>query len=740
MLAITLPGTLRLSVTPDNRVFYGEEDTYFQQLTEFEELFTSNTKVAFVVTCSQPIELCPDLVSSIAWLSEASLVMPFLVKIDSLSTYPTLISTPDSITSYSTLDYVCPKAACNQALLSRLEDSKIQGRYIDASRKTLSVLASLDIAVGSVDAVSKSYAASIALVDQHKARWPDLDIRYVGTVPLMQAFVDATNKDLTSVLALAILVILVLLAIFLQSIRLVLVMLALGLLTIAATLGIAGWTGLVLNTATATIPLVLFTLIIASSMHLFMYLLRASSEQPSWSSIQAAEAAFNSQWKPVILTSATTSACLLSLLTVDSPPVQDIGLWTAVGMIIGTAILLIVVPVYAATSPRPNPSIWQQHLQTKLNAYARFLERDSSPTKLVIAFLIASGALIFTLQVDDDFVRYFEKDNQFRSDTEYVAEHLFGPSNMEIQLDSTDDDSIFDPAYVDYMARLSTFLRDHPLVKNVVSFSDVIEETNKHFGGGQSLTQLDQESIAQMFMAYEFSLELGQTTNDLVDSTRRYARASTSLMDIPSLEVTRLESDIYDWHKAQDSPYGLLVTGESIPISHLSTRNIRSMLLSIILTFIVTSIVLALVFRNARVGFVALVSTFVPVVIGFGLWSLGSSTVGLSTTVILSVCIGVVIDDSIHLIYRHFDALRHLDLSTRQAAAYSVHRVGSAIITTTIVMVAGFMILMLSDFQLNSTFAACSSLILLSALLFDLLISPKMLVWASPGPPHRDPQ
>jgi len=138
-----------------------------------------------------------------------------------------------------------------------------------------------------------------------------------------------------------------------------------------------------------------------------------------------------------------------------------------------------------------------------------------------------------------------------------------------------------------------------------------------------------------------------------------------------------------------------------------------------------------LVFRNYRIVVVALFSTIVPVIIGFGLWSIGKDSIGLSTTVIISVCIGVVIDDCIHLIYRHYDALDRLEFSRRQAAAFSVHRVGAALVTTTLVIVSGFIVLTFSDFELNSTFASCSALILIAALLVDLIISPKLLVWAT---------
>jgi predicted RND superfamily exporter protein len=119
------------------------------------------------------------------------------------------------------------------------------------------------------------------------------------------------------------------------------------------------------------------------------------------------------------------------------------------------------------------------------------------------------------------------------------------------------------------------------------------------------------------------------------------------------------------------------------------------------------------------------------------LWGLMNESIGLASTVIVAVCMGVVIDDSIHMIYSHIDARKRLNLSGREASAYALHRVGAAVVTTTIVLVVGFSVLLFSEFQLNSAFGGCSALILVCALAFDLRILPELLVWASDEAPHN---
>jgi len=105
---------------------------------------------------------------------------------------------------------------------------------------------------------------------------------------------------------------------------------------------------------------------------------------------------------------------------------------------------------------------------------------------------------------------------------------------------------------------------------------------------------------------------------------------------------------------------------------------------------------------------------------------------GLAATVIVAVTVGVVVDDAIHIVYRHEDGRTNLNLGAVESAAYSIHRAGSAVVTTTLILVCGFLVLLGSDFSLNSSFGVCTSLILVVALLFDLFSLPKLLVWATP--------
>lgn len=419
-----------------------------------------------------------------------------------------------------------------------------------------------------------------------------------------------------------------------------------------------------------------------------------------------------------------------SLITVSSPPVQQIGIWGAVGLAVGTVLLLAIVPLCTARIELSGTGLWPRLMQRFLNSYARRLERRRGAVIVFSLLTIVASASILRLEIDDDFVRYFSPSNTFRLDTESVSRAGFGPNNIEIHVSSGEEGGIYEPEYVDYVDSVVEFVRADSRVANVYSLSDVLDEAAALFDLDES-NPLNSEQIAQLVLSYEMSLDYGQSVFDLVDISRSSSRISIVASDISASQIRSLEGDIKLFASRAGEIYKTRITGESIPIAHLSPRNISAVGISIACTFLLTAVLLAGLFRNPKLAIVVVVSTVVPVICGFGLWGVFQPTIGLSTTVIVAVCIGVVVDDSIHLIYRFFDGQRQLSLGPREAAAYSVHRVGLAIVTTTLVLTVGFAMLTTSDFTLNSTFGGCSAAIIAVALAFDLLMLPEMLVWAS---------
>ena len=722
-------GLTRLEVNPNNRVFFGETDDHYQDLLEFEAEFDSNTKILFAISTPEALFQNSDSAEAIRWLSDQAWLLPRVVRVDSLQTYPHVQADEDGLLVEPLLEHVCPESGCQEAKSSLLQKPQFINRFLSRDFKTVAVIATVDFDMNDAQAVSVIQLEAENLASMFKKVFPNLEIHYTGGVPMMQAFVDAANKDVSTLVLMAGLVLAALLFLFLGGLMPMLFMLGLGVSSIIISMGMAGWSGHVVNTATATVPLIVLTLVIASSMHVFLHIVRETQLHTSEQVRACVRSAIESNWEPVLLTAITSIVGLLSMTFVSSPPIQQLGLWSAIGVATGAILTLTVVPAALSYLEHIRPSIVLQRVQQLLNNYSRRLEVDSVSRMPVYLLFSVMSLGVVGLVVDEDFVRYFDTDGSFRSNAEAITEKLASPYHIEVVVDSLKSEGVFDADSVAAVRKVTKFLREHPLVANVFSITDVFDEVVTAFGSKPGLVPPDE--LAQYFLSFELSLSQGQSTTDFVDMNHRKSRISVLLRDCSMKDIRELDEEIRSWIAREFSgPLEIKVTGEGVPTAYLSSDSISEVTIGIVLSLVFSSVLLGIVFRQLRIAVAILSATVIPIVCGFGVWGWTVGTIGMAATLVIAVTIGVVIDDSIHLVYRFRDGLRRLDLTTWGAAAYSVHRTGAAIVTTSIVLAGGFGVLLLSGFRMNSTFGICTALVILLALIFNLIIMPRILVWA----------
>jgi predicted RND superfamily exporter protein len=127
-------------------------------------------------------------------------------------------------------------------------------------------------------------------------------------------------------------------------------------------------------------------------------------------------------------------------------------------------------------------------------------------------------------------------------------------------------------------------------------------------------------------------------------------------------------------------------------------------------------------------GLVSMIPNLVPAIIAFGIWAVIDGQVGMTVSVVAGVTLGIVVDDTIHFLSKYLRARREQHLSAEQAVHYAYSQVGQALVVTTLVLIAGFSILLFSNFKLNSDLGFLSSITIGIALILDLLLLPALLI------------
>ena len=198
---------------------------------------------------------------------------------------------------------------------------------------------------------------------------------------------------------------------------------------------------------------------------------------------------------------------------------------------------------------------------------------------------------------------------------------------------------------------------------------------------------------------------------------------------ITTNEILAMDERAQAWLQENGLP-GMQVEGSSTAVmfSHIGYRNIRAMLLAAAVALVLISGILIVALRSFKYGLISLIPNLVPVGVAFGLWAMIAGEIGLALSVVASVTIGIVVDDTIHFMSKYLRAYREQKLSPEDAVRYAFKSVGLALVITTIVLAAGFLVLSLSPFKLNAEMGLMTAITIVIALIVDFLFLPPLLM------------
>lgn len=162
--------------------------------------------------------------------------------------------------------------------------------------------------------------------------------------------------------------------------------------------------------------------------------------------------------------------------------------------------------------------------------------------------------------------------------------------------------------------------------------------------------------------------------------------------------------------------------------AHVSNRNIQTMLRGTALAFLLISATLIFALRSLRLGLISLVPNFLPILITFGMWGILVGEIGLIASVITATSLGLIVDDTVHILSKYNRARREHGLNVHDGIRLTFSHVGTALWVTTLILVSGFLVLAFSTLKVNADMGVLTAMTLASALVLDFLLLPPLLM------------
>ncbi|NQZ59467.1 MAG: MMPL family transporter, partial [Lentisphaeraceae bacterium] len=294
------------------------------------------------------------------------------------------------------------------------------------------------------------------------------------------------------------------------------------------------------------------------------------------------------------------------------------------------------------------------------------------------------------------------------------------------------DEGIQDPAYLQKIEAFSVAYQKQPGVVHVNSVSDVFKKINRSMHQDKPeeyKLSANRQLATQYLMLYEFSLPQGFDLNNQINNTRSATRFVVTLENVTSRRTRELADWGEAWLKENTPPYmHAMAASPAVMFAHISQRNVNSMLFGSLWALLFISICLMFALKSFRYGLLSLIPNFLPAIFAFGIWGLTVSEIGLALSGVVSMTLGIVVDDTVHFLSKYIRARREQGLSAEDAVRYAFKSVGKALMVTSLVLTSGFMIMTMSNFTMNGDMGWLTSITIVVALIADLLFLPPILI------------
>lgn len=483
------------------------------------------------------------------------------------------------------------------------------------------------------------------------------------------------------------------------------------------------------NTIAGILPPLLSALTIAVLVHFYNALHYASRRglvgKPRVS------AALHEIKKPALFSTLTTSVGLASLGFSPIPPISMFGLTAAAGVIL---IYLIVIhllpPIYAHFDHQPWPDRkfglqYMDHFVTAM--YRTGIRKPLWVIGVTLLLLAASVPALMKVNVETNLLEFFPPSHPLRTSTERIESTLVGTMPLEVVFSSQVESGLIQAENLAIIKTLQQQLDQHPFVDKSLSIVDFIEEM--HWGFNAEDPQFrkvpeDSSLIAQYLFVYD-----GEDIYDFIDESYQIARVAVNANVHGANDISQLMSDIEDSLNQLSNPNAIQwkITGAARMFADQEDLLIEGQVKSLSGALALIFLLMLLSWRSFRDAALCMIPNLSPVIFIFILMGVFNIYLDLATAMIASVAVGIAIDDTIH-VYHGFIHRVNQGISPVLALVRTYRQAGRAVMTTTIILCAQFLLLLASAFVPMGHFGALASTGLVAALIFDLVLLPAILI------------
>ena len=513
-------------------------------------------------------------------------------------------------------------------------------------------------------------------------------------------------------------------------------------------LGLLGWKVTVISSNFIALMLILT---MAMNIHMSTRFLQIRKSNPDKESFEILSLTTNKMFLPILYTVLTTIIAFLSLIFSGIKPIIDFGWMMTFGLITSFIITFTLLPTLLNFTPIENISV----KETKDSVITSFFGSLSLNFQSIIFFIsiVVIGLSVYgisKLEVENSFINYFSKKTEIYQGMKLIDEELGGTTPLEViikfpeTIEEENEDDEFDDwgekeednekywftkDKIDKITSVHNYLDSLPQVGKVLSFSSIISvatilNNNKPLGTlelGVLYSKIPQSIKTEIIDPY-ISIKDNEARISLriIDSQENLRRNDL---------INKINDDLKNKLGLEKNEYKL--GGILILFNNLLQSLFKSQILTLGLVMIGIFGMFLVLFRNIKLSLIGVIPNFIAAFFILGIIGMLGIPLDMMTITIAAITIGIAVDNSIHYIYRfkeEFDTSKNYKETLKTCHS----TVGVAILNTSITIVFGFSILVLSKFLPTIYFGVFTGLAMLLAMISVLTLLPSLILMIKP--------
>lgn len=439
------------------------------------------------------------------------------------------------------------------------------------------------------------------------------------------------------------------------------------------------------------------------------------------------------------MTNASTALGFAAFILVPNQLLREFGIVTSINIMVLYILSIVLLPIIFSFQAPPKPK-HLKHLDSNffgavLDKIIYLVSHRRNLIYGIAASLIIVGSMgLWMMKTSGKIVDDFRDDDPIYLDLKFFENHFGGVMPFEISVDTKKRNGVMVHSTMQKIDQLQATISQYPEFSKPISLIEVFKFARQSYYRGDSTKYALPSSMERNFILSYLPQNMegdgAGLLKSFLDSSKQITRVSFQMADVGTKHMDSLMASIHPQVDSIFDPaiYDVKLTGNSVVYAKGTNFLIKNLFASVGIAILLISLLMALLFSSLRMILVSMIPNIIPLLITGAIMGFAGIPIKPSTIIVFSIALGISVDNAIQYLSRYRHELKMTDGNIKQSALNALHEAGFSMIYTSIVLVLGFSVFIVSEFGGTQALGVLISTTLFIAMFFNIMVLPSLLL------------